>query len=81
MKNEIRYADLFGGVGGFRLGIERASNNRELLQSFPKNWTKYGINKKGEEVLISDSQRFKMMGNAVTVKVVQAIAQKLLSRK
>ncbi len=53
----------------------------ELLQSFPKNWTKYGINKKGEEVLISDSQRFKMMGNAVTVKVVQAIAQKLLSRK
>jgi len=25
--NGIRYADLFGGVGGFRLGIERASNS------------------------------------------------------
>lgn len=25
---EIRYADLFGGVGGFRLGIERATNDK-----------------------------------------------------
>ena len=24
MQNEIRYADLFGGIGGFRLGIERS---------------------------------------------------------
>ena len=30
MKNEIRYADLFGGVGGFRLGIERAGNSQSL---------------------------------------------------
>ncbi len=30
MENEIRYADLFGGVGGFRLGIERAYNSQSL---------------------------------------------------
>ena len=28
MENEIRYADLFGGVGGFRLGIERAEDSK-----------------------------------------------------
>lgn len=28
-KKEIRYIDLFGGVGGFRLGIERAVGNRK----------------------------------------------------
>ena len=35
---EIRIADLFGGVGGFRLGIERATNNQrgEFIQSSNK---------------------------------------------
>ncbi len=28
-EKEIRYIDLFGGVGGFRLGIERANNSQE----------------------------------------------------
>lgn len=32
-EEEIRYIDLFGGVGGFRLGIERANNHLTL----PKN--------------------------------------------
>lgn len=43
----------------------------ERLQGFPDNWTKYG--QSGE---ISDSQRYKMCGNAVTVDVVQAVAEK-----
>ena len=38
----------------------------ERLQAFPDNWTKYG--KDGEE--ISDTQRYKCMGNAVTTTVV-----------
>ena len=45
----------------------------ERLQGFPDNWTKIGI-EKGE---ISDSQRYKMCGNAVTVDVVEAIAKKI----
>ena len=44
----------------------------ERLQGFPDNWTKYGT--KGE---ISDSQRYKMCGNAVTVDVVKAVAEKI----
>ena len=32
-KKEIRYADLFGGVGGFRLGIEKATKHNRFIQS------------------------------------------------
>ena len=37
-RKEIKIADLFGGVGGFRLGIERATNNQrgEFIQSSNK---------------------------------------------
>jgi DNA (cytosine-5)-methyltransferase 1 len=44
----------------------------ERLQGFPDNWTKHGT--KGE---ISDSQRYKMCGNAVTVNVVEAVAKQI----
>jgi DNA (cytosine-5)-methyltransferase 1 len=44
----------------------------ERLQGFPDNWTKYGTNDE-----ISDSQRYKMCGNAVTVNVVEAVANKI----
>ena len=44
----------------------------ERLQGFPDNWTKYGT--KG---LISDTQRYKMCGNAVTVNVVEAVANNI----
>lgn len=49
----------------------------ERLQGFPDNWTKYGIDKNGEEVLISDSQRYKMCGNAVTTNVITEIGKRL----
>ena len=45
----------------------------ERLQGFPDNWTKNGM-ELGE---ISDSQRYKMCGNAVTVDVVEAVAKKI----
>ena len=44
----------------------------ERLQGFPDNWTQYGK----EKGLISDTQRYKMCGNAVTVNVVEAVANK-----
>lgn len=46
----------------------------ERLQGFPDDWTRYGA--KGE---ISDSQRYKMCGNAVTVDVVRAVAQNIIN--
>ena len=45
----------------------------ERLQGFPDNWTKTG-KELGE---ISDSQRYKMCGNAVTVDVVEAVAKNI----
>jgi DNA (cytosine-5)-methyltransferase 1 len=50
----------------------------ERLQGFPDDWTKFGINDKGETINISRTQRYKLMGNAVTVNVVQMIAERLL---
>lgn len=41
----------------------------ERLQGFPDGWTEG----------FSDTQRYKMMGNAVTVNVVQAIAERLIN--
>ena len=46
----------------------------ENLQAFPVGWTEFGEN--GEK--ISDSQRYKMMGNAVTVNVVEAVMDSIL---
>lgn len=41
----------------------------ERLQGFPDNWTD----------CVSDTQRYKCLGNAVTVNVIQAIMEKLLA--
>lgn len=45
----------------------------ERLQGFEDGWTEYGAD--GEN--ISDTQRYKMMGNAVTTNVVSAIIERL----
>ena len=170
IEKEIKYADLFGGVGGFRLGIERATNKKSLQQgtrssshlqskrnstdsegdawknnknntttrksqngkrwnssntnggelshklpdttcvfycdndkyavqtynkNFKENWKPTDIRTiKADSIPdfdmlcggfpdnwtegVSDTQRYKQMGNAVTVNVIQAIAEKLL---
>ncbi len=49
---------------------------RERLQGFPDNWTQYG-NYDGEVKKIARSQRYKLLGNAVTVNIVQLIAERL----
>jgi len=52
----------------------------ERLQGFPDNWTLHGLFD-GEVKEISDSQRYKMLGNAVTVAVVEAIANRLIGKQ
>ena len=49
----------------------------ERLQGFPDDWTRYGIDEKGKKVEISDNQRYKMMGNAVTTNVMEAVARRI----
>lgn len=66
----------------FSRGEEAAPHIRRLtpvecerLQGFPDNWTKFGIG----EVPISDTQRYKMCGNAVTVNVIRDVFERILS--
>jgi DNA (cytosine-5)-methyltransferase 1 len=46
------------------------------LQGFPDDWTEFG-DFDGKPTPISDTQRYKQAGNAVTVDVVQAVAEKI----
>ena len=48
----------------------------ERLQGFPDNWTKYGK----DDELISDTQRYKCCGNAVTTNVITAIINEMFER-
>ena len=48
------------------------------LQSFPDNWTAKGWDANTQtETEISDTQRYKMAGNAVSVCVIDAIVKEL----
>jgi len=49
----------------------------ERLQGFPDNWTKYGLDNKGRRFNVSDHQRYKCCGNAVTTNVITDIGSKL----
>lgn len=51
----------------------------ERLQAFPDNWTKYGIDTNDKIIEISDTQRYKMCGNAVTTNVIQAVFERILA--
>ena len=48
----------------------------ERLQGFPDNWTQYG-NYDGIIKPITRTQRYKLIGNAVTVDIVELIAKRL----
>jgi DNA (cytosine-5)-methyltransferase 1 len=50
------------------------------LQGFPDDWNEYG-EFDGEVKPMSDTQRYKQCGNAVTVNVVQAVAERIASPK
>jgi DNA (cytosine-5)-methyltransferase 1 len=49
----------------------------ERLQGFPDDWTKLGLTCDGRVVEISDTQRYKLLGNAVTVNVVGFLGELL----
>ena len=58
----------------------------ERLQGFPDNWTELGVednwtDKDLDWIEISDTQRYKMCGNAVTVNVVEAVMKRLINDK
>lgn len=76
------------GSGGNKMpiveGIRRLTPLEcERLQGFPDYWTATGHEKEDEKgfskvVEMSDTQRYKTLGNAVTVNVIRAIMEKML---
>ncbi len=49
----------------------------ERLQGFPDNWNAFGVNEE-KQIKISDTQRYKCCGNAVTVDIVELVGKRLL---
>uniref|UniRef100_A0A6M3KA20 Putative methyltransferase n=1 Tax=viral metagenome TaxID=1070528 RepID=A0A6M3KA20_9ZZZZ len=52
----------------------------ERLQAFPDCWTQFGVDVNGNLIEISDTQRYKCLGNAVTTNVITAIMERLYDR-
>jgi len=52
----------------------------ERLQGFPDGWTEYGLDEEGKKVKISDTQRYKLLGNAVTTNVVEFLGKRILEK-
>ena len=50
----------------------------ERLMSWPDDWTRWGIDEKGNKVEISDTQRYKMAGNGVVSNVVEWLIENVI---
>ena len=62
---------------GRNKGVRRLTEIEcERLQGFPDNWTQYG-DYNGTIKSIARTQRYKLIGNAVTVDIVELIAKRL----
>lgn len=48
------------------------------LQGFPDDWNTYGIDDKGNRVVFSDSARYRQLGNAVCVPVIEWLGQRIM---
>ena len=51
----------------------------ERLQGFPDDYTKYGLNSRGEQFEVSKTQRLKAIGNAVTTNVITSLGHLTLN--
>lgn len=49
----------------------------ERIQTFPDNWTKYGINEIGNTYELSDRERYFLMGNALVTNLITKMGYKL----
>ncbi len=49
----------------------------ERLQGLPDGWTEWSVSEAGERVVLSDSARYRLIGNSVAVPVVAWIAERL----
>jgi len=75
-----------GGEGG-KTGLYQISSKQirrltpvecERLMSWKDNWTRYGIDEKGNKFELSDTQRYRLIGNGVVSTVVKEIVDKVI---
>lgn len=85
-QEELAYALTNPGSGGRthsrqiagQFGVRRLTPTEcEALQGFPRDWTAYGDDGKP----ISDSARYRMLGNAVCVPTAEWIARRILQQE
>lgn len=50
----------------------------ERLQGLPDHWTRIGLDESGRDIRIADTHRYRCLGNAVTVNVVEAILARMV---
>ena len=53
-------------------------NEVEKLQTLPKDYTKYGINKEGDKYELTITARYRLIGNAWTLEVIKHIFEYIL---
>jgi hypothetical protein len=51
----------------------------ERLQGFSDNWTQNGLTVAGKQIEISNTQRYKCLGNAVTTNVIAEVGKLILA--
>ena len=53
----------------------------EKLMGWESNWTKYGIDEKGNVIELSDNQRYNLIGNGVVPQVVKQVIKSLMPQR
>lgn len=50
----------------------------ERLQTLPDNYTEWGVDEKGKLIKISNTQRYKCIGNGWTAEVIKHILKEMV---
>jgi site-specific DNA-cytosine methylase len=74
------------GAGDGNLALVRAGRLRRLtprecerLMTWPDDWTRYGVDARGERVEVSDARRYILCGNGVVSACVRPIVERLIT--
>jgi len=62
------------------IGVRRLTPKEcSRLQGFPDGWNEWGIDEKGNRIEMSDSTRYRQLGNAVAIPVVEWIGRRIVN--